>query len=381
MDDHAVDRLSGGDDAAASGSASDRVITSGIAWRGGEKPGVSVRPPRRAPAREARPGVIVGSSRQARELREKIDLYADDLSPVLVVGETGVGKELVARELHRLSARAGRPFVPVNAGAIPESLAASELFGHAKGAFTGAIAERDGAFQLADSGVLLVDEIGDMPASIQAQLLRVLDDGVVTRLGARAGEKVDIRLVAATNVDLRRNVASGAFRRDLYHRIAVLQIDVPSLRERGDDIVEIAESIIRAHPREEYRAARLTPFAADKLRSHRYPGNVRELKNVIMRALVHAGAGRILAEHIVFPESSAGPSAANLDMAEAKELMGRLIVLKALKQTDGNVTRAAALTGRTRSTFHSLKKQIDGDDFAAQYEDVCARIRALMDVC
>lgn len=381
MDDHAVDRLSGGGDFTASSGVSDTIIRPGIAWRGGEQPAIRARPRRRALAREAGDSVIVGSSRQARELREKIKLYADDLSPVLVVGETGVGKELVARELHRLSARAGRPFVPINAGAIPEGLAASEMFGHAKGAFTGAVAERDGAFQLADGGVLLIDEIGDMPVSIQAQLLRVLDDGVVTRLGARTGAKVDIRLVAATNVDLRRHVASGAFRRDLYHRIAVLQIDVPSLRERGDDIVEIAESIIRAHPREEYRAARLTPFAADRLRAHRFPGNVRELKNVIMRALVHAGSGRILAEHIVFPENSAGPSAASLDMAEAKELMERLVVLKALKQTDGNVTRAAALTGRTRSTFHSLKKQIDGDDFAAQYEDVCARIRALMDVC
>lgn len=385
-DDNGADRLIGDDASTFAGEAfsiSDRVIRADIAWQGGGAKSASASKLRRASAsrRNGLPdSVIVGSSPRARALRERIRLYADDLSPVLISGETGAGKELVARELHRFSARGSEAFVPLNAGAIPEALAASELFGHVRGAFTSAVGDRDGAFQAADGGVLFIDEIGDMPASIQAQLLRVLDDGVVTKVGARSGATVDIRLVAASNVDLRKSVATGAFRRDLFHRVAVLQIDVPALRERGDDVIEIAEDIIAAHPNAEFRAARLTPIAADRLKAHAFPGNVRELKNVIARALVHARGGRILAEHLVFAETcGTALEPSSLDISEAKELIERLVVLKALRQTNGNVTRAAALTGRTRSTFHMLKKQLEGGDFTAEYDAVCARVKALID--
>ncbi|MCA8930753.1 MAG: sigma-54 factor interaction domain-containing protein, partial [Alphaproteobacteria bacterium] len=172
--------------------------------------------------------------------------YAQNAAPVLIVGETGVGKELVAKELHRWSDRRDAPFVAVNAGAIPESLAPSELFGHRKGAFTGAYADQIGAIAAADRGVLFLDEIGDMPLDIQAQVLRVLDDGLVTKVGSRTPTAVDFRLVTATNVDLRRGVEEGRFRRDLFHRIEVLVIRVAPLRERGDDVIEIGEAIIKS---------------------------------------------------------------------------------------------------------------------------------------
>jgi len=336
------------------------------------------------PAKTVRPAldkVIIGSSPQAKQLRENIALYADEDAPVLIAGETGVGKELVARQLHFQGSRREAPFVPLNIGAVPETLSAAELFGHTKGAFTGALAERDGAFQLADSGLLFLDEIGDAPLSVQAQLLRVLDDGMVTKIGGRTARKVDLRLVAATNVDLSDAVRNERFRHDLYYRISVLVIDVPPLRARGDDVVEIAEAIIAAHPCERHRNKKLTPSAAKKLRSHPFPGNVRELRNVMTRAVVHATGAKICGEHITFaPTPCANGAPADLpDINEAKELISRFMMLKALKVTDGNVTQAAKLTGRARGTVHALKKQLDGDDFASVYQSACAQLKALLD--
>jgi DNA-binding NtrC family response regulator len=369
--------------------ASESVIHADIAWKGSE----AVQPARRSLSAVAGncaqrsleqdlpiERVIVGSSEQAQALREQIRAYAEDTAPVLIIGETGAGKELVARELHRLSSRCERPFIALNAGAIPETLAAAELFGHTKGAFTGAVAEREGAFIEANGGVLFLDEIGDTPLSIQAQLLRVLDDGVVTKIGARKETKVDFRLIAATNVDLQKSVAEGRFRRDLYYRIDVLVIEAPPLRERGDDVIEIAESMIRTHRNPKYRKAGITPNAADRLRSHHYPGNVRELSNILARALVHARGGKILAEHITFSgETNNALNGLGFDIPAAKELIGKFILLKALKLTNGNVSRAAELAGRSRGTVHALKKELEGEDFAGEYEAACAQLRALIE--
>jgi two-component system NtrC family response regulator len=370
------------------------VIKSDIAWKGPEGSPINPRfkpfggnHARRSPAalRGEIPleSIVIGSSPQAIALREQIRLYSVEPAPVLISGETGVGKELVARELHRLSERRDARFVALNASAIPETLAAAELFGHTKGAFTGAIAERDGAFVDANGGALFLDEIGDMPLSVQTHLLRVLDDGLVTKIGARASTKVDFRLVAATHVDLKKEVGEGRFRRDLFYRINVLAIDVAPLRERGDDVIEIAEHIIRTQPNRAQRGAGLTPNAADRLKAHRFPGNIRELRNVITRALVHARGGKILVEHLSFADGCAegDASSAKLDVGDAKDLVTRFLVLKALKKANGNVSKAAELAGRSRSTVHALKRQLPGEDFATEYEAACAQLRALIDDC
>lgn len=336
-----------------------------------------------APVRPAALGevesTIIGSSASARNLRETIRQYADEVEPVLITGETGAGKELIARELHRLSARRHRDFIALNAAGVSDDLAGSELFGHAKGAFTGANANYDGAFTAADGGALFLDEIGDMPRAVQVQLLRVLDDGVVRKLGSRAISRVDVRLISATNLELESEVSAGRFRKDFFNRIAALRIIAPSLRERGDDVVELAEHFIRTHPKPAYREARLTPNAADRLKLLPFPGNVRELRNVISVALIHCRGGKILVEHLPAPAAAALNLASALDLTEAKEMMGKLVVLKALKIANGNVTKAAEIAGRSRSTMHALMQQIGGGDIASEYESVRARLRAFID--
>ncbi|GJL92738.1 sigma 54-interacting transcriptional regulator [Hyphococcus sp.] len=327
---------------------------------------------------------IVGSSAQTELLRETIELFADDESPVFITGETGVGKELVARHLHAKSSRRQGAFSPLNAGAMPETLAAAELFGHAKGAFTGAVGERDGAIALADGGVMFLDEIGEMPLSIQTHLLRVLEDGMVTKVGGKTARHVDFRLISATNVDLRENVSSGQFRRDLFYRVNVLVIDVPPLRARGDDVVEIAEALIANHPDERYRKIKLTPKAADRLRAHSFPGNVRELRNVLSRALLyaHKDKGKIMPDQLRFDcDGSSVTFADNFDVDDAKNLINRYMLMKAMNAAGGNIAKAVALTGRSRGTFQTLKKSLKGEDFASAYQSVCAEVKALLKEC
>lgn len=394
-DDSGVGRQSGdgGVYRADDAYASESVIRAEIAWRGSETAGFVGPKLRTIPGKQGRrdgevqpdfaiESILLGSSPAASALRDKVKLYADDSAAVLINGETGVGKELVARELHRLSERRRARFIPVNAGGVVETLAASELFGHAKGAFTGAILERDGAILQADGGVLFLDEIGDMPLSVQAQILRVLDDGLVTKIGSNIAAKVDFRLICATNVDLRRNVSKGVFRRDLFYRISVLVIDVPPLRDRGDDVMEIAENFIRTHPNDKVRSAAITPNAADRLKSHRYPGNIRELLNILTRAVVHAKGEKIFAEHICFAECDNGAGdPGQMNLSAARELISRYIVLRALRQTNGNVKKAAEIAGRSRGTVHALVKELNGEDLAAEYSAVCAQLRALIGDC
>lgn len=327
--------------------------------------------------------VIIGSSRQAQALRDTVLAYANVSAPVLITGETGVGKELVAAEIHRRGPRRNMPFIALNAGGIPATLASSELFGHRKGAFTGAHTDQVGAIAAADGGILFLDEIGDAPLEVQAQLLRVLDNGLVTKLGSRTPTHVDFRLIAATNIDLRRNVASGSFRRDLFHRLDVLVVDVPPLRDRGDDVIEIGEALIRSLRENSLNRAVITPKAADRLRNYRFPGNIRELRNVLTRAAVRALGGKILPEHITFSELEMGASAdaVGLDISKGQELITRFMVMRALVATDGNVTKAAKLTGRGRSTIHEVKKQLNGEQIAEEFRAVCAQMKALVDGC
>ena len=390
-DDNGVGR-SGGDFFQYDDDSSESVIRADIAWRGpdlrrpsGARSEAAAIYPRPQPVKDERgiEDVIIGSSPRAAALREQVRLYAEYDAPVLLTGETGAGKELIARELHRLSARRGKSFIALNAGAIPETLAGSELFGHAKGSFTGAIADREGAFVAADGGTLFLDEIGDTPMSIQTQLLRVLDDGVAARIGTRQGIKTDFRLIAATNVDLAKNIEAGSFRSDLFFRINVLTIEAPPLRERGDDVIEIAEHFIRSNEDTRLRNARLTPKAAEKLKAHAYPGNVRELRNIVQRALVHARGGKVLADHVALGGPQRRTSASNgggaIDASHAKELFGRFAVLKALKLTGGNVAKAAELAGRSRSSVHAMTKEFGEGGAATEYEKLRATLRAMID--
>jgi sigma-54 specific flagellar transcriptional regulator A len=234
---------------------------------------------------------LVGASPGLREMLRKIALYGPSDAAVVITGETGTGKELVARALHRHSPRRDREFVAVNCTAISGELLESELFGHEKGAFTGALRSHRGRFERADGGTLFLDEIGDMPANTQAKLLRVLEDGRVERVGAEQPRQVDVRVVAATNVALEQAVGQGRFRADLYHRLSVLRIHLPPLRERPEDIPPLVEHFL-AEFSIKYRrqVQRLTPEALNLLQSYLWPGNVRELRNVLERVFVETGA-------------------------------------------------------------------------------------------
>jgi DNA-binding NtrC family response regulator len=239
-------------------------------------------------AREDGMPELVGSSVAMREVAALVEMVAHRVTPVLIEGETGTGKEVVARALHRLSRRAAKPLVVLNCAAIPESLLEAELFGHTRGAFTGAVQSRMGRIESANGGTLLLDEIGEMPLGMQAKMLRFLESGELQRVGENEAVRVDVRLIAATHQLLEERSAEGTFRLDLYHRLAVFPIEVPPLRDRIEDIAELAEHFLermgRDHPRK-----RLTASALDRLREHLWPGNVRELMHVLERGAILAG--------------------------------------------------------------------------------------------
>ncbi|MFX1679043.1 nitric oxide reductase transcriptional regulator NorR [Mitsuaria sp. CC2] len=232
---------------------------------------------------------LLGRSAAMARLREEIDTVAGSDLTVLILGETGVGKELVAERLHARSPRRDRPLVQINCAALPETLADSELFGHKRGAFTGAVADRSGKFELADGGTLLLDEVGELPLPVQAKLLRVLQSGDIQRPGSDQVRKVDVRVIAATNRDLRAEVARGRFRADLYHRLSVYPLHVPPLRERGRDVLALSGGFLEENQhRLGARNLRLSPAASQALLGHDWPGNVRELEHLISRAALRA---------------------------------------------------------------------------------------------
>jgi DNA-binding NtrC family response regulator len=249
---------------------------------------------------------LVGSSPAMRELALLVRLVAPRSTPVLIEGETGTGKEVVARALHRLSTRAEKPFVVLNCAAIPEYLLEAELFGHTRGAFTGAVQARMGRIEAADGGTLLLDEIGEMPVAMQAKMLRFLESGELQRVGNNEMTQVDVRLIAATHQPLEERSAAGTFRLDLYHRLAVFPIEVPPLRERMDDIAALSEFFLEQLGQQSPRK-RLGPAAAQKLQEHLWPGNVRELMHVLERAVILAGTNpEIVASDIRYRRSARG---------------------------------------------------------------------------
>jgi hypothetical protein len=305
---------------------------------------------------------FIGQSRMIRKILGDIGrLHQFANTSVLILGESGTGKELVARAIHHGSPRAAGPFIPVNCVAIPGELAESMLFGHLRGAFTGATADRKGWFELADGGTLFLDEIGDMPAPLQAKLLRVLEDGEITPVGAQQPKRVDVRVITATNADLPAKIAAGAFRQDLYFRLARYVVETPPLRERREDVPLLAEHFLRMFSGEMgLTPPALAPDALASLTAHSFPGNVRELKNIIERALIASGGEVIRREHVQLPAGAVAPAptVAQVPRAHSGDLPMNLddaeqaLIQRALEQTGGNVAEAARLLGVNRSRIY-----------------------------
>jgi two-component system nitrogen regulation response regulator NtrX len=303
---------------------------------------------------------IVGSSFQIRQVVERIERVAPTDARVLVTGENGTGKELVARAIHRLSARAGGPFVEVNCAAIPAELIESELFGHIKGSFTGAVADRPGKFEQADGGTLFLDEVGDMSLAAQAKVLRALEEGVVTRVGGSRPVRVDVRVIAATNKDLAEEIEGGRFREDLFYRLNVVPVHVPPLRERREDIPMLIEHFVNVMSRSDPAGRRgFTEAALARLQAREWPGNVRELRNTIERLLILASGDRI-DEHDIDRLVTGGGRDSGLgsDLAQAgtfsefKDRAERAFILQKLRENDWNVSETARQVEMPRSNLY-----------------------------
>ncbi|MDP3169150.1 MAG: nitric oxide reductase transcriptional regulator NorR [Polaromonas sp.] len=327
---------------------------------------------------------IIGQSPAIAQLLHELDVVADSGLPVLLLGETGVGKELFAHRLHRLSSRRGKPLVHVNCAALPEALAESELFGHVKGAFSGAVTDRPGRFEAAEGGTLFLDEIGELPLAVQAKLLRSLQNGEIQRLGADQPRRVDVRVIAATNRSLRERVGTGAFRADLYHRLSVYPIAIPPLRERGQDVLLLAGRFLELNrARLGLRSLRLSAEAETALCNYRWPGNIRELEHAISRAALKAlsrGASRTdivtLQTDLLDldgPElsavdgvatvsgSRAGPAAQarpGVTLREAVHACERQSITQALAAHQGNWAQAARELGVNPSNLHKLARRL-----------------------
>jgi DNA-binding NtrC family response regulator len=310
---------------------------------------------------KSRYGELIGACDGMREVFKKIDKVARADISVLITGETGTGKELIARELHKRSARAKGPLVVINCGAIPENLLESELFGHVKGAFTGAIATRPGRFQQAHGGTLFLDEIGEMPLHLQVKILRALQERQVTKVGDSKSENVDIRVVAATHRHLEQMVKDGTFREDLYYRLNVVQLHLPPLRERGDDVVVIANYLLKNYCSEQKitRIKGFSPKAITALRRYPWPGNVRQLENRLKRAVVLADGSQVGPDDL---DINAEDLEDILPLQDALERFRRRYIDEALERNGGNRTKTARELGvDPRTVFRHLEQAKDGE--------------------
>ena len=295
---------------------------------------------------------IIGSTPRMGEIFNMVSLVAKTDVTVLVQGESGTGKELVARAIHARSRRNAAPFVPINCGAIPETLLESELFGHEKGAYTGAHVQRKGKLELADGGTVFLDEIGEMPLALQVKLLRFLQERKVERLGGRQQIHVDTRVIAASNKDLRADSSTaGGLREDLYFRLSVVTITLPPLRERAEDIGVLANVFLRRACQEYRRKLRFSEDALSAITQYQWPGNIRELENTIQRASIMARG------HYIEPADLGIPTAGRTErvsLREARNRVERQVVVDALTRTRGNISRAATELGVSRPTLHGL---------------------------
>ena len=305
--------------------------------------------------------LVVSQSHGMRDVLELASRVARHNTTVLITGESGTGKEVIARAIHRMSPRSERSFTGINCAAIPEQLLESELFGHTKGAFTGATADHPGLFELANGGTLLLDEIADLPQALQAKLLRVLEEGEIRRLGAREARKIDVRVLAATGRPMEQAVERGEFRSDLYYRLNVVRLHIPPLRERPEDIPELLAHFARQVAQRLGHPVSVTPAALVALTHHSWPGNVRELRNAVERAAVLSAGGLLDCKD--FALSSGGSSPANggasavLDLKTQVEAVERAAIQRALEASNGNRRQAANLLGISlRTLFYKLRR-------------------------
>jgi len=279
--------------------------------------------------------------------------------PVLVSGESGTGKEMVAHAIHELSSRSSKPFVIINCGAIPENLLESELFGHEKGAFTGAAARKIGKFELADGGTLFLDEIGELPLALQVKILRCLQEGTIERIGGNKTLSLDVRIIAATNIDLHEAIGKGTFREDLYFRLNVVPVQLPPLRERPEDIIMLAQHFLQTEAKA-LKAGHVSfsPGAIVALSAHSWPGNVRELQNRIRRALSVISGQLIMPDNLGLEEEQKDKiNQKLLTLQEARDQAEQRCVQQALVLTGNNISQAAKLLATSRPTLHDLIKK------------------------
>jgi transcriptional regulator with PAS, ATPase and Fis domain len=322
-------------------------------------------------------GVLVGASRPMQEVMRQVEMASPSTASVLITGETGSGKEMVARSIHMLSPRAERPFIAINCSAIPESLMESEIFGHERGAFTGAAERRIGCFELADGGTLLLDEIGEMPPATQAKLLRVLEDHKIRRLGSKVETPVDVRVLAATNKNPEQAVADGHLRQDLYFRLNVFNIHLPPLRDHKEDLPLLVDSLL-AEVSEKHgkKVAGVGSDVMDMFKSYPWPGNVRELRNVLERAAIASDRGTVSRSHLPSEfgrapaTTSSGLGALRFPVGTTVDAVERELIIQTLAATSQNKTRAAELLGISLKTLHNKLKEYEaGRSNASQPEN------------
>ena len=311
-------------------------------------------------------GVLVGTSPAMQDVMRQVEMAAPSTASVLITGETGSGKEMVARSIHMLSPRAERPFVAINCSAIPESLMESEIFGHEKGAFTGAAERRIGCFELADGGTLLLDEIGEMPAQTQAKLLRVLEDRKVRRLGSKVETPVDVRVLAATNKNPEEAVADGHLRQDLYFRLNVFHIHLPPMREHKEDLPQLVEHLLAdISTKHHKKVSGVGNDVMDLFKSYPWPGNVRELRNVLERAAIASDRGTVSRQHLASDfgrtpaTTNSGLGAIRFPVGTTVDAAERELILQTLNATSQNKTRAAELLGISLKTLHNKLKEYE----------------------
>ncbi|HZQ70255.1 MAG TPA: sigma-54 dependent transcriptional regulator [Terriglobales bacterium] len=310
-------------------------------------------------------GSLVGASKKMQEIFRLIEMVSPSTASVLITGASGTGKELVARTVHELSPRRGKPFIPINCAAIPETLIESEIFGHEKGAFTGALERRTGCFELAEGGTLLLDEIGEMPIATQAKLLRVLEDRKLRRLGSKVETTVDVRVLAATNKVPEEAVSRGELRNDLYYRLNVFNIHMPPLREHKEDIPDLVQSLLSDMSAKHGRkVAAVSEAVLNVFQNYSWPGNVRELRNTLERAVIVCDGAVIETKHLPpgfgqtpVRTSADDPDAVRLGVGTTVEEAEKLLILKTLEATSNNKTRAAEILGISLKTLHNKLKE------------------------
>jgi len=323
-------------------------------------------------------GSLVGPSKKMQEIFRLIEMVAPSTASVLITGASGTGKELVARTIHDLSPRRSKPFVPINCAAIPETLIESEIFGHEKGAFTGALERRTGCFELAEGGTLLLDEIGEMPVATQAKLLRVLEDRKLRRLGSKSETTVDVRVLAATNKVPEDAVARGELRNDLYYRLNVFNIHMPPLREHKEDVPELLQNLLmEVNTKHGRKVAAVSEAVLNLFRNYAWPGNVREMRNTLERAVIVCDGAVIETKHLPpgFGQSAArpplnDPDSIHLGIGTTVQEAERQLILKTLESTNNNKTRAAEILEISLKTLHNKLKEYGSAEAVSGKEEI-----------